>query len=78
MANPDLLLGLYGPGEDGIKKSHHDKPADDPYYIWSGTCTGNWAVEPAAQRPPPVRPDRPRQDPLAQQAGRLPATAHRR
>src|SRR5512133_2653121 len=42
VANPDLLLGLYGPGKDGIKKSHHDKPADDPYYIWSGTCTGNW------------------------------------
>lgn len=40
----DLLLGLYGPGRDSIKKSHHDTPSDDPYYIWSGTCTGNWAV----------------------------------
>jgi hypothetical protein len=40
----DLLLGLYGPGCDSIKKSHHDSPADDPYYIWSGTCPGNWAV----------------------------------
>jgi len=37
-------LGLYGPGKDGIKKSHHDRPADDPYYIWSGTCEANWAV----------------------------------
>jgi len=42
--NPDLILGLYGPGRDSIKKSHHDTPADDPYYIWSGLCTGNWAV----------------------------------
>ncbi len=44
VANPDLRLALYGPGKDGIKKSHHDKPADDPYYIWSGTCPANWAV----------------------------------
>lgn len=42
--NPYLIVGLYGPGKDSIKKSHHDKPADDPYYIWSGLCTGNWAV----------------------------------
>ena len=42
--HPELILGLYGPGKDSIKKSHHDKPADDPYYIWSGTTTGNWAV----------------------------------
>lgn len=42
--NPDLLLKLYGPGCDSIKKSHHEAPADDPYYIWSGLCTGNWAV----------------------------------
>jgi hypothetical protein len=42
--NQDLILGLYGPGKDSIKKSHHDQPADDPYYIWSGLCTGNWAV----------------------------------
>ncbi len=44
VANQDLLLNLYGPGQDSIKKSHHDKPADDPYYIWSGLCNGNWAV----------------------------------
>ena len=44
VANPDLILGLHGPGKHGIKKSHHDQPADDPYYIWSGACPGNWAV----------------------------------
>lgn len=44
VANKDLILGLYGPGCDSIKKSHHDTPSDDPYYIWSGLCLGNWAV----------------------------------
>lgn len=44
VANPDLLLTLYGSGKGNIKKSHHDEPADDPYYIWSGQCEGNWAV----------------------------------
>jgi hypothetical protein len=44
VANPDLILSLYGPGKSGIKKSHHDTPADDPFYIWSGDCTANWAV----------------------------------
>jgi hypothetical protein len=44
IANPDLVLELHGPGKLGIKKSHHEKPADDPYYIWSGTANGNWAV----------------------------------
>ncbi len=44
IANPDLILGLYGPGADRIRKSHHDRPADDPYYVWSGECKGNWAV----------------------------------
>jgi hypothetical protein len=44
VANPDLILGLYGPGRDLIRKSHHDKPADDPFYVWSGYCKGNWAV----------------------------------
>ncbi len=42
--NPDLVLALYGPGREGVKKSHHDTPADDPYYIWTGTCNGNCAV----------------------------------
>lgn len=42
--HPDLILTTYGPGRDSIKKSHHDAPSDDPYYIWSGLCQGNWAV----------------------------------
>ena len=44
VANADLLLTLYGPGREGIRKSHHDKPADDPFYVWSGQCPSNWAV----------------------------------
>ena len=44
VANPDLVLNLYGPGKQGIRKSHHDKPLDDPYYVWSGDAKGNWAV----------------------------------
>jgi hypothetical protein len=44
VANPDLILHLYGPAKDVIKKSHHDKPVDDPYYIWSGLCEDNWLV----------------------------------
>lgn len=42
--HPELIVGLYGPGKDSLKKSHHDTPADDPYYIWSGLCLANWAV----------------------------------
>lgn len=44
VANAALVLGLYGPGRAGVRKSHHDKPPDDPYYVWSGQCQGNWAV----------------------------------
>ena len=44
VANPELLVTRYGPGEAQIKKSHHDKPADDPYYIWSGDAERNWAI----------------------------------
>lgn len=44
VANPDLILARHGPGAAQIKKSHHDKPADDPYYIWSGDAQANWAV----------------------------------
>src|SRR5574340_188929 len=44
IATPQVVLGLYGPGREGIKKSHHEKPVDDPYYIWSGTANGNWVV----------------------------------
>jgi hypothetical protein len=40
----DLLVTRNGPGEGGIRKSHHDQPADDPYYVWSGEAEGNWAL----------------------------------
>jgi hypothetical protein len=35
---------LYGAGKDSLKKSNHEKPVDDPYYVWSGLCLGNWLV----------------------------------
>ena len=44
VANPDLILKTYGPGADSLKKSHHDQPADDPWYVWSGQCRGTWAL----------------------------------
>mgnify|MGYP005844573711 CR=1 FL=1 len=44
VANNSLTLNLYGPGASGLKKSHHDQPADDPYYFWSGTAEGNWVA----------------------------------
>src|SRR5207253_8985014 len=44
VVNPNLIVTRYGPGEALIKKSHHDKPADDPFYIWSGDTKQNWAV----------------------------------
>lgn len=40
----DVVLALHGPGKDVIKKSNHEKPVDDPFYVWSGLCEGNWAV----------------------------------
>ena len=42
--NTALTVQLYGAGIDSLKKSHHEKPEDDPYYIWSGLCLGNWMV----------------------------------
>ncbi len=44
VANPDLTMTLYGPGADGVKKSHHKEVANDPHYLWSGQCPGRWAV----------------------------------
>ncbi|UCF38565.1 MAG: hypothetical protein JSU96_06915 [Acidobacteriota bacterium] len=44
VANEDLLVELHGPGLHGIKKSHHDWIENDPYYVWSGACPGNWLV----------------------------------
>ncbi|RPJ80038.1 MAG: hypothetical protein EHM18_19120 [Acidobacteria bacterium] len=42
--NPELTLHTYGRAKDSIKKSHHDQPANDPYYIWSGECRGGWGL----------------------------------
>jgi len=42
--NTELLLNLYGAGQDSLKKSNHEKPADDPFYVWSGLCLENWMV----------------------------------
>ena len=42
--NLDLILNMYGPGNDSLRKSHHDKPVDDPYYVWSGLCFSNWMI----------------------------------
>src|SRR6476620_3049330 len=44
VANPALLLALYGPGKDGVRKSHHDTPKDDTYYIWLGSCPSSCAI----------------------------------
>ncbi len=44
VANPDLVLGLYGGAVDSMRKSNHDHPVDDPFYVWSGLCVGNWAL----------------------------------
>ena len=44
LANETLKLTLYGPGAVEIKKSNHDVPIDDPFYVWSGLPQGNWAV----------------------------------
>lgn len=44
VASEDLTLHLYGPGGDRVKKSHHEEPPLDPYYVWSGRCDGTWAV----------------------------------
>jgi len=44
VANDDLTVQLYGAGKDSLKKSNHEKPVDDPFYVWSGLCLGNWMV----------------------------------
>ena len=44
VANARLLLTLYGPGKDGVRKSHHETPKDDPYYVWTGSCPQNCAI----------------------------------
>ena len=42
--NPELLVQLYGAGKDSLKKSNHDRPVDDPFYVWSGLCLENWLI----------------------------------
>ena len=44
IANPDVIFSTYGPGQDSLKKSNHEKPFDDPYYMWSGLCLDSWAI----------------------------------
>ena len=44
VANDDLTVQLYGAGKDSLKKSNHEKPVDDPFYVWSGLCLENWMV----------------------------------
>jgi hypothetical protein len=44
VTNPKLQVALYGPGKDGVRKSHHETPKDDPYYIWLGACPANCAI----------------------------------
>ena len=44
IANPDVIFASYGAGQDSLKKSNHEKPVDDPYYLWSGLCLDSWAV----------------------------------
>ena len=44
LSSQNVLVAVYGPGKAGMKKSHHDTPADDPYYVWDGTCEGNCGI----------------------------------
>jgi len=44
IANPEIVFSTYGAGKDSLKKSHHDTPVDDPYYMWSGLCEDFWLV----------------------------------
>lgn len=44
VANEALVLTRYGPGADSLRKSNHERPVDDPFYVWSGLAEGNWAV----------------------------------
>lgn len=44
VSTKDLILTLYGPASNGIKKSNHPEIPNDPFYIWSGECRGNWAL----------------------------------
>jgi hypothetical protein len=38
IAGRDIRFSLYGPGKDGVAKSKHASPKDDPSYVWLGSC----------------------------------------
>ena len=44
VSNPALILQTYGAGKDSLKKSNHERPVDDPFYVWSGLCRDNWLI----------------------------------
>lgn len=44
LTHPNLELHLYGAAKEQLKKSNHPEIPNDPFYIWSGTCEGNWAM----------------------------------
>lgn len=44
LANKELSLHLYGAAKQQLKKSNHPEIPNDPFYIWSGNCEGNWAM----------------------------------
>lgn len=44
LTHPELELHLYGAAKAQLKKSNHPEIPNDPFYIWSGTCVGNWAM----------------------------------
>ena len=44
VTNDKLTLQLHGDSKDKIKKSHHKKIKNDPFYIWSGRTRSVWAV----------------------------------
>lgn len=44
LENDRLNLHLYGSAKEELKKSHHPEIPNDPFYIWSGTCSANWAM----------------------------------
>lgn len=44
VSNSELMVQLHGAGKDSLKKSNHEQPIDDPFYVWSGLCLENWMV----------------------------------
>ncbi|MBP0015290.1 MAG: hypothetical protein J7545_23270 [Roseofilum sp. SBFL] len=44
ISHEDLMLNLYGSAKESLKKSHHENIVNDPYYLWSGRCSSNWAA----------------------------------